>query len=129
LFSMNASRSSTKNPSRFRGCVRACCALLAVQFAAGGMWAQVSQSAYRALGQVDLRRNGVNSVLGSELNNPLGVAIDNRNGLNRIYIADTFNSRVLAWADVNSYQIGDAPTLVLGQPGPQYSNPLGIGAK
>lgn len=128
-FSMNASRVSLKNRPRFRRIIRTCCALLAIQFAAGGSWAQVSQSAYRVLGQVDLRRNGVNSVLGSELNSPLGVAIDNRNGLNRIYIADSFNSRVLAWADVNSYQTGDAPTLVLGQPGPQYPNPLGIGPK
>jgi uncharacterized protein (TIGR03437 family) len=36
---------------------------------------------------------------------------------------------VLAWQDVNSYQLGDAPTLVLGQPGPQYSNAQGIGVK
>jgi len=93
------------------------------------LWPQISSSAYRALGQSDLRRDGVNAVQGSELYNPQGVVLDTRNGQNRLYIADTFNSRVLAWADVNSYQIGDAPTLVLGQPGPQYSNPLGIGSK
>ena len=28
-----------------------------------------------------------------------------------------------------SYQIGDAPGVVLGQPGPQYSNLMGIGVK
>ena len=39
------------------------------------------------------------------------------------------NSRVLGWADIASYQIGDAPGVVLGQPGPQYSNLLGIGVK
>jgi uncharacterized protein (TIGR03437 family) len=93
------------------------------------MPAQVSPTAYRVLGQADLRRNGVNSVQGSELYNPLGVALDNRNGQNRIYISDSTNSRVLAWADVNSYQIGDPPALVLGQPGPQSSVPLGIGVK
>jgi uncharacterized protein (TIGR03437 family) len=66
---------------------------------------------------------------GVELNGPLGVALDARGGQVHLYIADTNNSRVLAWTDVNSYQIGDPPTLVLGQPGGQYSNALGIGAK
>src|SRR5215831_20521958 len=116
LFPMTSSLKPLLNSPRFRA--RACAAL-ALQLAAGAVWGQVSQSAYRALGQADLRRNGVNSVQGTELYNPLGVAIDNRNGLNRLYIADTFNSRVLAWADMNSYQIGDPPTLILGQPGPQ----------
>jgi uncharacterized protein (TIGR03437 family) len=68
-------------------------------------------------------------VQGVELNSPLGVALDARAGQVHLYIADTNNSRVLAWADVNSYQIGDPPALVLGQPGGQYSNVLGIGAK
>jgi uncharacterized protein (TIGR03437 family) len=95
----------------------------------GTVYSQVSQSAYRALGQSDLRGAGVNGVQGIELNNPLGIALDNRNGRTRIYISDTLNSRVLAWADVNAYQIGDPPALVLGQPGPKFSNPLGIGVK
>ena len=92
-------------------------------------YAQVSQSAYRVLGQVDLRHAGVNRVQGVELNGPLGVALDARGGQVHLYISDTSNSRVLAWADVNSYQIGDPPNLVLGQPGLEFSNPLGIGAK
>ena len=50
-------------------------------------------------------------------------------GQTHIYISDTQNSRVLGWADVASYQIGDAPGVVLGQPGPQYSNLMGIGVK
>ena len=33
------------------------------------------------------------------------------------------------WADLNSYQSGDAPALVLGQPGAQYTSALGIGPK
>jgi uncharacterized protein (TIGR03437 family) len=68
-------------------------------------------------------------VQGVELNDPFGVALDARGGQVHLYISDTNNSRVLAWADVNSYQIGDPPSLVLGQPGPQFSNLLGIGAK
>ncbi|MEO8371234.1 MAG: hypothetical protein ABI806_18765, partial [Candidatus Solibacter sp.] len=68
-------------------------------------------------------------VQGVELNQPGGIALDTRGGQTHLYIADSRNSRVLAWVDTTSYQIGDAPTLVLGQPGPQYTNPLGIGTK
>ncbi|HTP33569.1 MAG TPA: hypothetical protein VMJ75_15425 [Candidatus Acidoferrales bacterium] len=96
---------------------------------AGTVHAQLSPSAYRVLGQVDLRHNGVNLVQGTELNQPLGMALDTRNGQTHVYICDTQNSRVLAWADAASYQIGDAPALVLGQPGPQYSAAQGIGTK
>ena len=56
-------------------------AALGIQITAGcAMGAQVSSSAYRALGQADLRRNGVNGVQGLELNSPLGVALDRRGG-------------------------------------------------
>lgn len=92
-------------------------------------YAQLSSSAYRALGQVDLRQNGLNMVQGTELNGPSGLALDARGGQTHVYVADTNNARVLAWADVSAYQIGDAPSLVLGQPAPQYSSPLGIGTK
>jgi sugar lactone lactonase YvrE len=95
----------------------------------GSMYAQLSTSAYRVLGQPDLRQNGVNLVQGVELSRPSGVALDSRDGQTHIYISDTQNSRVLGWADTASYQIGDAPGVVLGQPGPQYSNLMGIGAK
>ena len=97
--------------------------------AAAVLHAQVSSSAYRVLGQVDLHQNGLNMVQGVELNQPGGIALDTRGGQTHLYISDTRNSRVLAWVDTASYQIGDAPTLVLGQPGPQYTNPLGIGTK
>ena len=95
----------------------------------GAVQAQLSSSAYRVLGQMDFHFNGLNMVQGVELNGPTGIALDSRNGQTHIYIADSGNSRVLAWADANAYQIGDAPALVLGQPGPQYSSPLGIGQK
>lgn len=91
--------------------------------------AQLSSSAYRALGQIDLQQTGLNMVTGSGLNNPIGVALDARGGQTHVYISDTQNARVLAWADINAYQIGDAPALVLGQMNPQYSSSLGIGAK
>jgi uncharacterized protein (TIGR03437 family) len=97
--------------------------------AVAGAHAQVSSSAYRVLGQTDLHQNGLNLVQGVELNQPSGIAIDPRGGQTHLYISDSRNSRVLAWADTASYQIGDAPTLVLGQPGPQNTNALGIGTK
>jgi len=100
-----------------------------VLLAAAPMPGQVSSSAYRVLGQMDLRQDGLNMVQGVEVNQPNGIAVDARGGQTRLYIADSLNSRILAWADVASYQIGDAPALVLGQPGPQYTNPLGIGIK
>ena len=104
-------------------------AFLVVLASSGAMHAQLSASAYRVLGQPDLRQNGVNLVQGVELYQPSGIALDARGGQTHLYIADTHNSRVLAWADIGSYQIGDPPGVVLGQPGPQYSSPLGIGVK
>jgi uncharacterized protein (TIGR03437 family) len=104
--------------------------LIGVVLLTGGAGlAQLSSSAYRVLGQTDFRQNGLNMVQGIELNQPSSIALDSRNGQTHLYISDTGNSRVLAWRDVNAYQIGDAPTLVLGQPGPQYSAALGIGTK
>jgi uncharacterized protein (TIGR03437 family) len=97
--------------------------------AGSALYGQVSPSAYRVLGQTDMRQNGLNLVQGIELNQPLGIALDARNSQTHVYICDTRNSRVLAWADAAAYQIGDAPALVLGQPGPQYSGAQGIGAK
>src|SRR4030095_8049810 len=104
-------------------------AVLVVVVCQGALHAQLSTSAYRVLGQPDLRQNGLNLVQGAELYQPLGIALDARGGQTHIYIADTRNSRVMGWADVASYQIGDAPDVVLGQPGRQYSNALGIGVK
>ena len=104
-------------------------AALASILPAGILNAQISSSAYRVLGQPDARHNGVNMVQGLELRTPGGIALDFRGGQTHIYIADSGNARVLGWSDVNSYQAGDAPTLTLGQPGPQYSNPLGIGPR
>lgn len=110
---------------RISGLPRVACSLLI----AGVCHAQLSSTAYRVLGQTDLQLNGLNMVTGQGLNSPIGVALDARGGQVHIFIADTQNSRVLGWADINSYQAGDAPALVLAQPNPQYSSPLGIGPK
>jgi sugar lactone lactonase YvrE len=94
--------------------------------AAFGQW---SSSAYRALGQPTTSQNGVNLVQGIELNGPGGIAIDRRAGQAALYISDTGNNRILAWRDAGAYKTGDPPALVLGQPGPRNSGPLGTGAK
>src|SRR5262249_25405315 len=106
-------------------------AALACLLAAAGRpaGAQLSSSAYRVLGQADLRQNGVNMVQGVELFGPSGVALDARGGQVHLYVSDTRNARILAWQDAGSYQRGDPPALVLGQPSAQNSNALGIGVK
>src|SRR3954451_7429692 len=102
--------------NRFRAIVRLfSTALMLLTACSLVVQAQVSGAAYRVLGQPDLRGNGLNAIQGTELNTPLGVALDSRGGQTHLYIADTANSRVLAWADVNSYQAGDSPALILGQ--------------
>src|ERR1700674_3617753 len=96
---------------------------------AGCADAQLSSSAYRVLGQPDLRQRGINILQNVSLSGPGAIVLDRRGLETHLYVADTVNSRVLAWEDVQSYQIGDPPSLVLGQPGPNYSSPLGIGVK
>src|SRR5690349_13633782 len=86
----------------------------------------LSLSAYRALGQYDLRQNGVNIVGAGTLSTPQAVAVDHDGHL---YVADTFNHRVLAWASATGFQNGNPATIVLGQPNPQQSNQYGIGVK
>lgn len=91
--------------------------------------AQLSPSAYRALGQPDLRLNGINGVEGMEMSGPSGIALDARGGQVRLYVADTRNHRILAWRDAHDLTSGRPADLVLAQAGPRQSSPLGIGAK
>jgi uncharacterized protein (TIGR03437 family) len=109
--------------------VAICFSTLFALAGAADLSAQISASAYRVLGQPDLRLNGLNLVQGVELNSPAAIALDGRLGPVHLYVSDTRNSRVMAWEDARSYQNGDPPALVLGQPGPMFSNPLGIGSK
>lgn len=95
----------------------------------GQIYAQLSTTSYRALGQPNLRQNGVNLVQGLEMYNPNAIALDGRDGTLHLYISDTRNHRVLAWQDARAFQNGDPPAIILGQPGPQGSGPLGIGIK
>jgi DNA-binding beta-propeller fold protein YncE len=97
--------------------------------ACASAYGQVSSSAYRVLGQTNFAGNSVNLVQGSELNSPAGIALDTRGKQVHVYISDTLNNRILAWADVNSYQIGNPPAIILGQSSAQSTNPLAIGSK
>ncbi|HYI02998.1 PKD domain-containing protein [Hyalangium sp.] len=68
------------------------------------------------LGQIGFRNNGANLVDGAGMSSPYAVAIDTSATPNRLYVADSTNSRVLAWADVTAFQNGSPADLVLGQP-------------
>jgi uncharacterized protein (TIGR03437 family) len=89
--------------------------------------AQISSNAYRVLGQLNLSGRGLNLVQGVELYSPSAMVLDTRGGQTHIYISDVGNARVLGWVDTGVYQIGDPPGVVLGQPGPNYVNAMGIG--
>jgi len=102
---------------------------LVLLFVCGIAYAQLSSSAYRVLGQTGFSQDGLNLVQGVELYSPSGIALDTRGAQVHLYVSDTHNSRILAWADVNSYQVGDAPALILGQSSPQITSPMGIGSK
>ncbi len=104
------------------------CVIGLIAASAAGL-AQLSSSAYRGLGQLDLRQNGLNMVQGGELHGPNAVALAASEGLLHLYVADTRNHRVVGWQDARSFQNGEPPTLVLGQPTLQHVNPEGIGAR
>jgi uncharacterized protein (TIGR03437 family) len=87
---------------------------------------QLSLSAYRALGQVNLQQNGVNMVEAGTLNSPEGIAVD---ASGHLYVADTANHRVLGWENAASFQNGAPASIALGQPNLQQSIPDGIGSK
>jgi uncharacterized protein (TIGR03437 family) len=86
-------------------------------------------SASRVLGQAGFNLNGANRVEGNELylfsrytdaaGQPLsdgaGIAIDTTSSQPRLYIADTFNNRVLGYADARKVRAGDRADIVIGQ--------------
>lgn len=80
---------------------------------AGQAWADTT--ADRVLGQLAFPYNGANLVDARGVSVPRGVAIDRSVVPNRLYVADTNNNRVLAWADVTAFANGDPAALVVGQ--------------
>ncbi|HYL58731.1 MAG TPA: choice-of-anchor D domain-containing protein [Candidatus Acidoferrales bacterium] len=69
-----------------------------------------------ALGQFDLLHSGLNNPTGAALQVPQGVAIDSSGGLDRLYVADSGNNRVLGWSDAATFAIGDPADIAIGQP-------------
>ncbi|HTN43442.1 MAG TPA: Ig-like domain-containing protein, partial [Nitrospiria bacterium] len=70
----------------------------------------------RVLGQANFSNYGPNYLDGAGFLNPSGVAVDRSVRPNHIYVADTDNSRVLAWNDVSTLINGQPADIVIGQP-------------
>ncbi len=82
----------------------------------------------RLLGQAVLERLNVtatapNLLDGRELNSPQSVALDTSVSPPILYVADTFNNRVLAWKNATTALSGAFADLVLGQPDNYSSSP------
>ncbi|MCC6360113.1 MAG: DUF11 domain-containing protein [Phycisphaerales bacterium] len=94
-------------------------ALLAATFVSvNALYAATGETAADAvLGQADFASGAANAGGGataSSLNEPRGLAIDRVSG--RLFVADSFNHRVLSWPDAAAFTTGQAADLVLGQP-------------
>jgi uncharacterized protein (TIGR03437 family) len=91
-----------------------------VQFSAsGGKYV----TATRVVGQLDFPYNAPNLIEGREvffagagISGQAGLAIDHKSNPPHLYIADTFNNRILCFKDYRSVQQGSNVDIVLGQP-------------
>ncbi|MBI4874156.1 MAG: hypothetical protein HY822_05940 [Acidobacteria bacterium] len=72
--------------------------------------------AKRVLGQTGFEFRGANLIDGRGMNRPQSIAVDTTSNPPRLYIADTYNHRVLGFKDVRKLRPGDAADLVIGQP-------------
>jgi sugar lactone lactonase YvrE len=68
------------------------------------------------LGKLDFVHTGANIASAQGLYFPLSVAIDTSVVPNHIYVADSFNNRVLGWKNGSNLKTGTAADLVIGQP-------------
>ena len=66
-----------------------------------------------------------NLVLGVEVYSPEGIAVDTSGSSPILYVADTYNNRVLAWKNASSATLSNlqTPDKVIGQPNPQSTLP------
>ncbi len=72
--------------------------------------------ARRVLGQVSYELNAVNLIEGREFFGASAVVLDTRSNPPRLYVSDTFNNRVLGYADARRVRPGVRADLVIGQP-------------
>ena len=83
---------------------------------------QVSGTASRVIGQLDFPFSAVNLIEGHEFNFAFAsgyygaVAMDSSVVPARLYVADTFNHRILGFSNFAALRNGDFPDLVIGQP-------------
>lgn len=83
-------------------------------------------SASRVLGQEGFQYNAPNLIQGREFNfltqtrrgvvSDAGIVVDTRGATPYLYIADTYNNRVLGFRDARRVRAGDRADLVIGQP-------------
>ncbi len=98
-----------------------CVLILSLMFSgATAVFAQISlnAAASRALGQPNLvpKTGNPNWIDGRELFEPEGLVLDTSTTPPAIYVADTFNNRVLAWKNATGFTNGQPADLVIGQP-------------
>jgi uncharacterized protein (TIGR03437 family) len=86
--------------------------------------------ATRVLGQDAMNLNSVNLVEGREFNFTsqtgsvdAGMAVDLNSNPPRLYVADTYNHRVLGYRDLRNLQFGAKADIVIGQPDFQQTIP------
>jgi hypothetical protein len=92
--------------------------LAAALYAAMVLAAAGDTVADRVLGQPDFLHNSPNqggTAAGDTLYFPEAAAIDSSVTPNNLYVADSYNSRVLGWRDADSFTSGAAADLVIGQ--------------
>jgi len=88
------------------------------------VWPQPFSSAARVLGQLSLDYNAANLIEGRELFltpaaiGPVSgtVALDTTSMPPRLYVADTFNNRILGFRDALRVKPGDFADIIIGQP-------------
>lgn len=82
----------------------------------------ISGFANRVLGQLDFPYSAVNLIEGREFDFAINsgtygsVVLDTSVSPARLYVADTFNNRVLGFSNFNALKNGDLPDVVIGQP-------------
>ncbi|HYZ86544.1 MAG TPA: hypothetical protein VE621_19175, partial [Bryobacteraceae bacterium] len=73
----------------------------------------------RVVGQLSLeiqpRAIAPNILEGREFNQPFSIAFDRRTTPPSLYVADTFNNRVLGWRNATGFQNGQQADIVIGQ--------------